>query len=110
MKIKLKNSVMEADVADGFFKKMIGLSFSKKRNMLFTMDFEYRWQFWMFGVRYGLKMIFLDKDKRIVDVLKAEPLSLDLKTWKVYTPRKPSKYILETPYDIKANVGDKLGW
>jgi uncharacterized protein len=110
MKIKFKKAAIEADLADGFFKKMIGLSFSKKKNMLFTMDFEYAWQFWMFGVRYDLYMIFLDKNKIVVDVRKAVPLSFDMKTWKVYAPKKPAKYILETPYDIKMKIGDRLSW
>jgi uncharacterized membrane protein (UPF0127 family) len=110
MKIKFKNATIEAVLAAGFFEKMIGLSFSEKKNMLFPMDFEDRWQFWMFGVSYDLVMIFLDKDKRVVDILNAEPLSWNPKTWKVFTPKKPAKYILETPYDLKIKIGDKLSW
>jgi len=52
MKIKLKNSIVEADIADNFWKRLIGLSFSKKKNMLFTMSYEEKWPFWMFGVSY----------------------------------------------------------
>ena len=110
MKIKFKDTSLEADVADTFFKRMMGLSFSKKKNMLFTMDYEYQWPFWMFGVRYALSIVFLDESKEVVDVKRAEPLSLDPRTWRTYTPRKPSKYVFETPLDIKIKIGDRLSW
>jgi uncharacterized membrane protein (UPF0127 family) len=108
MKIKLKNSVIEADLADSFWKRMIGLSLSKRKNMLFIMSCESRWSFWMFLVNYPLKMIFIDKNKVVIDKKEAEPLSLNPKSWKTYYPSKPCKYILETPFDLKINVGDKL--
>lgn len=110
MKIKLKNSVIEADIADNFWKRLIGLSFSKKKNMFFTMSFENRWSFWMFGVRHNLKMIFIDSNKRVIDIKEAEPLSLNLKTWKTYIPREPCKYVLETPFDLKIKIDDKIDW
>jgi uncharacterized membrane protein (UPF0127 family) len=110
MKIKLRNRAVEASVAGSFFAKMIGLSFSKKRNMLFTMDEERRWSFWMFGVMYPLKIIFLDASKRVVDIKEARPLSLDPRTWRTYVPKKPSKYIFETPFDLKIRIDDKMDW
>jgi len=110
MKIKLKNSVIEADLANDFWKRMIGLSFSRKRNMLFVMDFESRWSFWMFGVGYPLKMIFIDKNKEVVDIKEAMPLSTNPESWKTYVPNKPCKYVLETPFDFKIRIGDKIGW
>ncbi len=110
MKIRLKGSAVEADVADNFFSRMMGLSFTGKKNMLFTMDYEYRWPFWMFGVWYSLCIAFLDKDKKVVDVKNAKPLSLDPRTWRTYTPRKPAKYVFETPFDLKIKVGDRLEW
>jgi uncharacterized membrane protein (UPF0127 family) len=110
MKIKLKNSVIEADFANSFWKRLIGLSFSKKRNMLFLMSYESKWSFWMFGVRYPLKMIFIDSNKKVIDIKEAEPLSLNLKTWKTYSPREPCKYVLETPSDLKIKIDDKLDW
>ena len=110
MKIKLKNSVIEADLADAFWKRMIGLSLSKKKNMLFIMDYESRWNFWMFLVSYPIKMIFIDENRTVVDVKEAEPLSLNPKTWRTYLSKKACKYVLETPFDLKINVGDKINW
>jgi uncharacterized protein len=110
MKIRLKGSTVEADVADTPWKKMIGLSFSRKKNMLFTMAFESRWSFWMFGVRYPLDIVFIDKDKTVVDVKHADPLSFDPRTWRTYTPSKAAKYVFETPFDMKIRIGDRISW
>lgn len=110
MKIKIRNSTIEADLADDFWKRMVGLSLSKKKNMFFHLPYEARWSLWMFLVRYPLKMIFIDVDKVVIDIKEAEPLSLNPGTWKTYIPKKPCKYILETPFDLKVKVEDKLDW
>jgi uncharacterized membrane protein (UPF0127 family) len=110
MKIKIRNSVIEVDVADNFWKRLIGLSFSKKKNMFFPLPFKDKWSLWMFAVKYPLKIIFIDNKKIVIDVKEAIPLSLNPKTWKTYKPKKPCKYILETPYDFKIKIGDKLSW
>jgi len=110
MKIKIKNLLIEADMADNFWKRMLGLSFSNRKNMLFHMPYEASWNFWMFFVRYSLKIIFIDSDKIVVDVKEAKPLSLKPETWKTYFPTKPCKYVLETPFALKIKVGDKLSW
>ena len=110
MKIKLKNSVVKAEVANNFWKRMIGLSFSKKKNMFFHLPFEGKWSLWMFAVRYPIKMIFIDKNKKVVDIKEGKPLSFDIKTWRTYKPKKPCKYILETPFNLKIKIGDGLKW
>jgi uncharacterized membrane protein (UPF0127 family) len=110
MKIKLKNSVIEAETADNFWKRVIGLSFSEKKNMFFPLEFEDKWSLWMFGVRYPIKMIFIDKNKNVIDIKNAEPLSLNPKTWRIYKPRESCKYILETPFNLKIKIGDRLKW
>lgn len=110
MKIKIRNSCIEADLADSFWKHTIGLSFSKKKNMLFVMPFNDRWPFWMFGVRYPLTMVFIDKEKKVVDVKQAKPLSLDIRTLRTYAPSKKCKYILESPFSLKLKIGERLSW
>ena len=110
MKIKLENKTIEADVADDLIERAIGLSLSEKKNMFFPMPYESRWSLWMFAVRYPIKMIFISKDKIVIDIKKGVPITTDPKTWKVYTPKETCKYILETPFDLKISVGDKLGW
>lgn len=108
MKIKLKNKIIEADVADKLWKRVIGLSFSKKKNMFFFLPYESRWSLWMFAVRYPIKMIFIDKNKIVIDIKEGKPLSFDIKTWRTYKPKKPCKYILETPFNLNIKIGDKI--
>jgi len=52
----------------------------------------------------------MNKDREVVDIKKAEPLSLNLRTWKTYISKSPCKYVLETPFDLKIKIGDKLSW
>jgi uncharacterized membrane protein (UPF0127 family) len=110
MEIHTGKMKIEADTADNLFKHMIGLSLSKKRSMLFLMPFNDRWSFWMFGVRYPLRMIFIDKNKRVVDFKDAVPLSLNPRTWRTYTPKKTCRYVLEVPFKLKIKIGDRISW
>ncbi len=110
MIIKVNGQSIEAEVADNFFKRMKGLSFSRRKNMLFIMDYVRRWSLWMFTVKYPLKMVFIDKRKKVVDIKNGVPITDDPTTWKVYTPKEPCKYILETPFELKVNIGDRLKW
>jgi uncharacterized membrane protein (UPF0127 family) len=108
MKIKLKNSTIEADVADTFYKRLMGLSLSEKKNMFFLMPYEYKWSLWMFLVKYPIKMIFIDKNKTVIDIKEGKPITPNPDTWKTYSPSRPCKYILETPFGLKIKVGDTL--
>ncbi len=115
MKIKniTKKFSLECETAETPWKQAVGLSFSaKRRNMLFLFPFERSWEFWMLGMRYPLRIIFIDGDKRIIEVREAEPLSLNPKTWKVYAPKRKCKYVLEVPKKskFKFSKGDRLEW
>jgi uncharacterized membrane protein (UPF0127 family) len=110
MIIKVNGRTIEAEVADNFFKRMIGLSFSRRKNMFFPMDYEARWSLWMFAVKYPIKMIFISKGKEVVDIREGIPITSDPMTWKTYTPAEPCKYILETPFKLKIDIGDRLKW
>jgi uncharacterized membrane protein (UPF0127 family) len=110
MIIKVNGRTIEAEVADNFFKRMIGLSFSRRKNMFFLMEFEARWSLWMFAVEYPIKMIFIDKRKKVIDIKNGIPITNDPKTWKTYKPKEKCKYILETPFDLKVEIGDRLKW
>lgn len=104
---------VECETTTAPWRQMVGLSFNRKlRNMLFTFPFERSWEFWMFGMDYGLKIIFIDDRKRVIEVKEAEPLSLNPKTWKIYAPKKKCKYVLEIPMESKYKFekGDKLKW
>ena len=110
MKIRIGSSSIEADVANDMIKRTLGLSVGKKRNMLFIMPYEHRWSLWMFTVKYPLTMAFIDKNKKVVDIRRGDPITSDPRSWKTYTPSKKCKYILETPFNNRIKVGDKVTW
>lgn len=108
-----KRFSIECEDARTPWKQAVGLSFSKRRrNMLFLFPFERIWEFWMLGMFYPIKMIFIDSKKRVIDIQEAEPLSLNPRTWKVYVPKRKCKYVLEVPAKSKHKFkkGDKLKW
>lgn len=108
-----KKFSVECEVAKSIWKQGIGLSFSqRKRNMLFIMPIEWKWEFWMFGMRYPIKIIFIDENKRVIGVQTAVPLSFNPKTWKIFKPKKPCKFVFELGKNInkKLEIGDKLSW
>lgn len=115
--MKLTNATrkfsVECDVAKSIWKQGVGLSFSRKRrNMLFLFPFARKWEFWMLSMHYSIKIVFIDKNKKVIDVQKAVPLSLNTKTWKIYRPKERCKFVLELGKDInrKFETGDMLKW
>lgn len=98
--IKGGKKLFEAGDASGFIRKAIGLMNRSKLNkneaMLFSFPFEHRWSFWMFGMRFPLDIVFLDKRRKVVHIERnTKPFSLDPKTWKTIKPAKKCKYVVE---------------
>ncbi len=91
---------MKLEIADSFWKKARGLMFrkplGKEEGMLFVFKKECRPRFWMFGMRFPLDIVFMDKNREVVDIKKnCPPLTLNPRTWKTYRPIRPSMYVLE---------------
>lgn len=100
---------IEADYANTHLKRISGLSGCKeKKNMLFKFPFSFQWSFWMPNMYYSLKMVYINKNKEVVDIKDAVPFTKDFKTWKSYRPRKNCKYVLETPFEHAIKIGDRL--
>jgi hypothetical protein len=103
------NTTLEADLANTHMKRIKGLSGRKEKiNLLFSFPFSMKWSFWMPNMKYPISIIYLNKEKEVVDVLAAEPMTKDPKTWKSYKPQKACKYVLETPFEHNIKIGDKL--
>jgi len=105
------NTVIDVELADNHFKRVNGLSGCKeKKSMLFTFPFSFKWGFWMPFMNFSLSMIYLNKNKEVIDILHAEPMTANPKTWKIYKPSKACKYVLETPFEHNIKKGDVLSW
>jgi len=102
MKI-LKGKIVIAEnveVAEGFFSKMRGLMLrgSLPRDSALLMIFEKPGNhgIWMPLMRFPIDIVFLDSRKRVVGLHeRAKPVSFRRRTWRVYYPEKPAKYVIE---------------
>ncbi|MFH0889802.1 MAG: DUF192 domain-containing protein [Candidatus Aenigmatarchaeota archaeon] len=89
-----------AEDAHGIIGKAVGLmgrrSLDKNKGMLFRFPFEHNWSMWMFGMRFPLDFIFVDKNMMVVHIEKtAKPFSSDPKTWKTVSSPEKFRYVIE---------------
>lgn len=109
-----KKAVAErVEMAQGFWKKMIGLMFRKGlgEKSCFLMEFpdEGFHGIWMPFMRFPIDIIFLDSEKRVVGVsADARPLGLSPSTWRVYYPEKPAKWVLELVAGKAGDTGTRM--
>lgn len=108
-----------AEIAKGFWKKTIGLMFrnNMENSQGFMMEFEQEdfYGIWMFCMRFPIDLVFIDPEKRVVDFFEnVKPFGINPKTWKVYKPGKPAKWVLELKSgrikETRTSLGDKLYW
>ncbi len=108
MRIEFRDETLEAVLADSFLSRAKGMSFRSEGKMLFRFPRESRPMIDMMFLSVPLQLVFLDEDKRVVDIQEAEPWSLDPRTWKLYRPSEPSKYLLESTDFLDIEEGDRL--
>jgi uncharacterized membrane protein (UPF0127 family) len=61
----------------------------------------------MLFVLFPIDVVYLDKNKRVVDIARnLRPFALN------YTPKKPAKYLIELPASSSREVapGERLEW
>jgi len=86
-------------------------SLTANEGMLFSFDQEDYYVFWMKEMKFNIDIIFLDKDKKVLDVfenVKAEPgvQDMDLKT---YSSKLKSQFIIELKEGETRKNGIKPG-
>lgn len=108
VEIKSEGFEAEAELANNFLKKSWGLSLRSEGKMLFVFSRPRRPAIDMMLLSVPLQLIWVDGEKKVVEVEKAEPWGKDPRTWKLYRPEKPSKYLLESTEFLEVEKGDKL--
>lgn len=110
-KVGIGKKMIKVEVADSFFKKIKGLMFRESlpenSGMLFVFDYEGYQNIWMAGMRFPLDIIWIGKEKEVVDFVEnAKP------SFNTYKPSKKAKYVLEVNAGfVKRNeirIGSKL--
>jgi len=81
--------------------------------MLFDFGKDKKEGFWMLFMRTPIDIVFINSDKKIVDIRHSvKPVSLNPITWRIYYPKRPSRWVLEmkagSMKSLKTKIGDKL--
>ncbi len=95
-----RSKIFEAENAVGLLHKSIGLMGRKKlakgRGMIFSFPFDFKWSMWMFGMRMPLDIVFINKDRKIIQIERGvKPVSLDFSTWKTIRSNEVCRHVLE---------------
>ncbi len=95
-------------VCNSSLSKAKGLMFSGKKTLVFIFGEERRISIHMFFVFFPIDILFLDKNRRVIEIKR------ELKPFEVYRSRKCAKYFIEFPLGVvnKGNtaLGDKIEW
>ncbi len=115
MEIRREREVIcDAEVASSLWarvKGLMGRRLGEDEGLLMVFPRSGLHSLWMAGMRHPIDICFLDEEKRVVGVVKkAEPLSLHPRTWKLYFPPRPAKYVLEISPGSSLGEGDSISW
>lgn len=108
IRIKASDQSFEAELADTFLSTFMGFRFRSEGKMMFCFRSDTRALIDMMLVPEPLYLYFIDSEKEIIEVQKANPWSLNPKTWNFYRSEKPYRYLLESFEQLNLVEGDKL--
>jgi len=80
---------MAYEICKTHWKIFRGLMFSKKKNLIFILDQERIVGLHMVFVFFTIDVLFLDKNKKIIEIKK------NLKPFGFYISKKKAKYVVE---------------
>jgi uncharacterized membrane protein (UPF0127 family) len=111
-KVCIKTLCIDAEIADTDQARSIGLmnreSLADTEGMLFIFSLPDRYAFWMKNMRISIDIVWIDKDKRVVDIKSRVPPCGD--ACESMVPSNEALYVLElrsgSADDHKIKVGD----
>ena len=105
---KNKIIVKEKKICNSIFSRAFGLMFTKKNNnlgLIFKFNKEQIIPMHMLFVFYPIDVLFLNKEKKVVEIKKS------FKPWTFYTPKKKAMYVIEiASNNHEIDIGDKINW
>ena len=108
MEIDTGDKIIEAELADNMLKRAKGLSLRDSGKMLFRFSSDTKASIDMMLLSQPLYLYFMNSDKEVIDVQKAEPWTRNPKTWKLYSPDRPYRYLLESFEELDIEEGQQL--
>jgi uncharacterized membrane protein (UPF0127 family) len=111
---KKKILVKNLERAHSFGKRTKGLMFRKElardTGLLMAFGYERKHEIWMFGMRFPIDIVFIDRDKRIVDIKHSvKPMGKNPGMWRIHRPSKPCRYVLEVSAGLVNKTGTEIG-
>ncbi|MBC8494877.1 DUF192 domain-containing protein [archaeon] len=105
---KTKNKILtdESKLLSNPWEQSKGLMFSKKKGdygLIFDFGKERQVSLHMFFVFYSIDVLFLDSNKKVVDMKQG------FKPFTTYTAKKRVKYVLELPNKVISLTNTSLG-
>ena len=103
--------------AESMWQRTKGLMFRKElhegQGLLMEFSGDNNPGIWMLGMRFPIDIIFIDSKKEVLRIVeKALPIGFSWRTWRVFHPPVPAKYVLEVPggsgRSSRTLVGDRL--
>lgn len=109
--VKVGSGVYKLWVADSEAELVQGLSgvesLPKNGGLLMKFSTDDRWGIWMKDMKVPLDIVWLNKDKEIIYIVKnAQP---SMSTNITFTPKEPARYVIELPLGSVENAGLKTG-
>lgn len=105
-KIQVNGEIIEAEVASNIYTRAKGLSFRTEGKMIFKFPRDTRGKIDMVFLSKPLHLYFLDSNREVMDVQKAQPWTFNPKTWRLYSPGRPYRYLLESFEELDVDEGD----
>lgn len=109
MKVRLPDEEIDAEIAESVLKRAIGLSFRKEGKMLFKFSGKTGVPIDMMFMREPLFLYFMNSDKEVLNVEKAEPW-YTLPEKFLHRPDENYWYLLESFEDLGIEEGDRLSF
>ena len=107
-----KNVCFHVEIAKTEKERETGLMNRSKldlnKGMLFVFDSPGKYSFWMKNTLIPLDMIWIDRNKKIVDI-KHDAKPCQSENCETYSPKSDAKYVLEINAGAADSMGIKIG-
>ncbi len=111
-KVCIKNVCIQAEIADSQDKRQLGLmnreNLPDDKGMLFLFDKEGRYHFWMKDMMFPLDIIWISRDKTIVDI-NTDVLPCPEQPCEYLCPKIRAQYVLEVNSGFAGKNQFKIG-
>lgn len=109
--VHIGDGVFNTQVAKTPAERERGLSGTNKlradQAMLFVFDQDDEWSIWMKDMNYPIDIVWLDKDKKVVYIVKNAPP--ESYPYENFVPKQQARYVLEFPAGTTSKKAINIG-